>query len=97
MVVSGGHVAKESARAIFLVMAQLATLTEVHATVLAAVGLLAGMRVLVLLKVLLQAEGLAAKATLHRLLRVVLLVVTHERVLCGERSFATANIALEDW
>ena len=49
-------------------MAQLATLTEVHATVLAAVGLLAGMRVLVLLKVLLQAEGLAAKATLHRLL-----------------------------
>ena len=77
-------------------MRQLATLAEAHAAHSAAVGLFTRVGVLVLVAVLLQAEALAAVATLDLFLRIVLFVVALQRELSWERSLASLDVALED-
>ena len=75
---------------------ELATLAEAHAAHGAAVGLFTGVRVLVLVAILLQAEAFAAVATLDLFLRVVLFVVALQRELSWKRSLASLDVALED-
>lgn len=80
----------------FPVVAQLAALTEVRLAHLALEGLLARVRVFVLLLVLRQTERLRAEAALERLLRVVLLVVPLQTELCLERRRAAKDVTFKD-
>ena len=77
-------------------VAELATLSKVRLAQVALEGFFARVCILVLLFVLLQAEGLCAEATLEVFLGVVLLVVALQTELGLEGSLATKNVAFEN-
>ena len=77
-------------------VAKLATLSKICLAQVALKGLLASVRILVLLLVLLQAKRLRAEATLEVFLRVMLLIVALQTELGLEGGVATKNIALKN-